>query len=83
MKLSGDYDIKELVRTLQGNFSCQRVTKNSKGKPLPPEEQKIVLEHFFLRIELFPKTAQMDIYTISEDDSGVKKLNKVMTLTGK
>lgn len=83
MKLSGEYDIKELVRALQGNFACQRVTKNSKGKPLPPEEQKVVLELFFLHIEMFPTTGQMVIYAISEDDSGVKKLNKLMTLTGK
>lgn len=83
MKLSGEYDVKELVRALQGNFSCQRITKNSKGKPLPLEEQKIVLEHFFLHIEMFPVTGQVVFYTITEDDSGVKKLNKLMTLTGK
>lgn len=83
MKLSGEYDIKELVRALQGNFSCQRVTKNSKGKVLPIEEQKIVLEAFFLHIEIFAVTAEIVIYTISEDDKGTKKLSKVMTLTGK
>ena len=83
MKLSGEYDIKELVRALQGNFSCQRVTKNPKGKVLPIEEQKIVLEAFFLHIEIFAVTAEIVIYTISEDDKGTKKLSKVMTLTGK
>jgi len=83
MKLSGEYDIKELVRALQGNFSCQRVIKNSKGKVLPIEEQKIVLEAFFLHIEIFAVTAEIVIYTISEDDKGTKKLSKVMTLTGK
>lgn len=83
MKLSGEYDIKELVRALQGNFSCQRVTKNSKGKTLPLEEQKIVLEAFFLHLEIFAVTGEVVIYTISEDDKGTKKLSRVVTLTGK
>ena len=83
MKLSGDYDPKELVRALQGNFSCQRVTKNSKGKPLPLEEQKISLELFFLRIDIFPVMGSVDIYAVNEDESGQKKLKKLVTLSGK
>jgi hypothetical protein len=83
MQLSGEYGLDELVRTLQGNFSCQKVTKNSKGKTLPLEEQKIVMELFFLHVELFPVKGIIEIYSISDDEKGVKKLNKLMTLTAK
>jgi hypothetical protein len=83
MQLSGEYGLDELVRTLQGNFSCQKVTKNSKGKTLPLEEQKIVMELFFLHVELIPVKGIIEIYSISDDEKGVKKLNKLMTLTAK
>lgn len=83
MQLSGEYGLSELVRTLQGNFSCQKVTKTSKGKALPLEEQKITMELFFLHIELFPVKGIIEIYSISDDEKGVKKLNKLMTLTAK
>lgn len=83
MKLSGDYDVKELIRALQGNFSCQYVTKNSKNKPLPLEEQKITLELFFLHIEIFPVTGEIIVYRVADDPNSTKKLVKLVTLEGK
>lgn len=53
MQLSGDYSVNDLVRTLQGNFSCQSVSKNSKGKALDPKDQHIRLELFFVRFEIY------------------------------
>lgn len=83
MKLSGDYDVKELVRALQGNFSCQTRDKNSKGKPLPADEQCVRLELFFLCIEFYKSTGEVKIYTIEEDENGTKKLTPLCTVAGK
>lgn len=80
MKLSGNYNLEDLVRTLQGNFSCQTRDKNAKGKPLPAEEQCVRLELFFLAFEFYKATNQVKVYTLSEDDNGVKKMTPLCTL---
>lgn len=80
MKLSGDYNFDDLKRTLQGNFSCITHDKNSKGKALPPEEQYVRLELFFLAFEFYKYTGKVKVYTLSEDENGVKKMTPLCTL---
>ena len=84
MKLSGNFSLEDLVRTFQGNFSCQSVTKNTKGKPLTDEEH-ITLELFFLRADIYPKKkpALVKIYSVSEGQNGEKLLTPLVTLEGK
>lgn len=77
MKLSGHYTLEDLVRTLQGNFSCQYITKNSKGKALAEADQHIRLELFFVRFEIF-KT-RVEIYKSDSTGDG-EKLTKICTL---
>lgn len=65
MKLSGNYQISELARVFQGNFGCQSVNKNSKGRTLPSENQHIRLELFFIRFEIYKD--KVIIYKIDDD----------------
>lgn len=84
MKLSGNYSFEDLARTLQGNFSCQSVTKNSNGKPLG-ENSRITLELFFLRIDIFyeKNSPEIKVYSVSEDQNGQKLLKPLVTIAGK
>lgn len=81
MKLSGKYSLENLVRTLQGNFLCQSVTKDGRGKPIDESKQYVALELFFLRFEFYNK--EVKVYKISEDENGTKKLTPLVTLEGK
>lgn len=73
-RLSGEYSVDELVRAFQGNFSCQSVTRNSRGTPLPESERHIRLEYFFIRAEIYK-----DHITVYKSDStdGTQKLTKL------
>lgn len=82
MKLSGQYSLDDLVRTLQGNFLCQSVTKDGRGKLLDESKQHVVLELFFLRFEFY-NNKEVKVYKISEDENGTKKLTPIVTLEGK
>jgi hypothetical protein len=82
MKLSGQYSFEDMVRTLQGNFLCQSVTKDGRGKLLDESKQHVVLELFFLRFELY-NNKEVKVYKISEDENGTKKLTPIVTLEGK
>lgn len=82
MKLSGLYEVEELIRTFQGNFSCQYFTKNAKGKPLE-ENERITLELFFLRVDIYPKKKLMKVYTVSEDEHSQQTLKEIATFEGK
>lgn len=78
MKLAGDYGLSDIVRALQGNFSCQSVTKNSRGKPLPKENSHVRLELFFLRFEIYPD--RVDVYRTETGDTGTETLIKLGTI---
>lgn len=80
MKLSGNYSIEDLQRTLQGNFSCQEFTKDSKGKPLPEEKQYIRLELFFIALEIYPKRGEVVILKIKDDDKGSTQLTPLFSV---
>lgn len=82
MKLSGQYSLDDLVRTLQGNFLCQSITKDGRGKPLDESKQYVALELFFLRFEFY-NNKEVKVYKISEDENGTKKLTPIVTLEGK
>lgn len=79
MKLSGKYSFEELSRALQGNFSCQQVTKNSRGEQLGDNEY-VSMELFFLRFDFYPKKNVTKIYTVSEDAYGQKTLKPLVTI---
>lgn len=83
MKLSGNYDFETLARTLQGNFACTDRTRNSRGALLPPEQQCIRLELFFLAIEFYKNTGEVKVFSVSEDENGVKKMTPICTLSEK
>lgn len=82
MKLSGQYSLDDLVRTLQGNFLCQSVTKDGRGNPIDESKQYVALELFFLRFEFY-NNKEVKVYKISEDENGTKKLTPLVTLEGK
>ena len=82
MKLSGQYSLDDLVRTLQGNFLCQSVTKDGRSKLLDESKQYVALELFFLRFEFY-NNKEVKVYKISEDENGTKKLTPIVTLEGK
>ena len=46
MKLSGNYSLDDLVRALQGNFSCQSETDKTDS------HEYVSVEYFFLRAEI-------------------------------
>jgi hypothetical protein len=79
MKLSGNYDIDEVRRALQGDFSCQTFKTDSKKKPLGDNE-RITLELFFMRFDFYPKKKVLNVYSIGTDEKGAKILTPVMTL---
>ena len=79
MTLSGNYDIEELRRALQGDFSCQTFKTDSKKKPLGDNEH-ITLELFFMRFDFYPKKKELKVYSIGTDEKGSKILTPVMTL---
>lgn len=66
MRLSGEYDIKELARTFQGNFSCESVVKDGKGNSLPEAQRHTRLELFFLGVEIYAD--RVDIYRTGSGD---------------
>lgn len=66
MKLSGQYQIDDLVRAFQGNFSCMYVTKNSRGKPLSESEKHIRVEYFFIRADIYKD--RIELYRIEYDN---------------
>lgn len=76
-KLSGNYSVEDLIRTLQGNFSCQSVTRNARGKALPDDQKHIRLELFFVRAEIY--SDKVVLYK-SENGDGVEKLTKLCEL---
>lgn len=82
MKLSGQYSFEDMCRALQGDFLCQSVTRDGKGKLLPEDKQYIAMELFFLRFEFY-KDSTVAIYKIEEDKNGTKKLVPMMTVEGK
>lgn len=82
MKLSGQYSFEDMCRALQGDFLCQSVTRDGKGKLLPEDKQCIAMELFFLRFEFY-KDNTVAIYKIEEDKNGTKKLVPMMTVEGK
>ena len=82
MKLSGKYSFEDMCRALQGDFLCQSVTRDGKGKLLPENKQYVALELFFLRFEFY-KDNTVAIYKIEEDRNGTKKLVPMMTVEGK
>lgn len=82
MKLSGQYLFEDMCRALQGDFLCQSVTRDGKGKLLPEDKQYIAMELFFLRFEFY-KDNTVAIYKIEEDKNGTKKLVPMMTVEGK
>jgi hypothetical protein len=82
MKLSGQYSFEDMSRALQGDFLCQSVTRDGKGKLLPEDKQYIALELFFLRFEFY-KDKTVAVYKIEEDKNGTKKLVPMMTVEGK
>lgn len=82
MKLSGLYEVAELIRTFQGNFSCQHFTKNAKGKPLGDAE-RITLELFFLRFDICPIKKEVKVYTVTEDEHSQQTLKLICTFSGK
>lgn len=82
MKLSGQYSFEDMCRALQGDFLCQSVTRDGKGKLLPEDKQYIAMELFFLRFEFY-KDNTVAIYKIEEDKNGTKKLVPMMTVEGK
>lgn len=71
-----------MCRALQGDFLCQSVTRDGKGKLLPEDKQYIAMELFFLRFEFY-KDNTVAIYKIEEDKNGTKKLVPMMTVEGK
>ena len=73
-RLSGEYSAEDLVRAFQGNFSCQSVTRNSRGAPLPESERHIRLEYFFIRAEIYKD--RIEIYK-SDSTDGTQKLTKL------
>lgn len=79
MKLSGDYNIDEVRRALQGDFSCQTFKTDAKKKPLGDSEH-ITLELFFLRLDFYPKKKECRVYSIGTDEKGAKTLTPLMTL---
>lgn len=78
MKLAGDYGLSDIVRALQGNFSCQSVTKNSRGKALPRENCHVRLELFFLRFEIYHD--RVDVYRTETGETGAETLIKLGTI---
>lgn len=82
MKLSGQYSFEDMCRALQGDFLCQSVTRDGKGKLLPEDKQYTAMELFFLRFEFY-KDNTVAIYKIEEDKNGTKKLVPMMTVEGK
>ena len=82
MKLSGQYSFEDMCRALQGDFLCQSVTRDGKGKLLPEDKQYIAMELFFLRFEFY-KDKTVKVYKIEEDKNGTKKLVPMMTVEGK
>lgn len=83
MKLAGNYSFEDLRRTLQGNFSCQLVTKDSRGHWLDEKDQRVTLELYFIRVDMYPNRNEIVISSVSEDESGQKNLKTIMTLQGK
>lgn len=79
MKLSGNYTHEELSRALQGNFSCQEFTKNSKKKPLA--DPYIRLELFFIAMEIHPVTKKVVISKITDDGKGTTELTPLLTVS--
>ena len=77
MKLSGNYSTDDLIRTLQGNFSCTHVTKTAKGKALDAADQHIRLELFFVRLEIFKD--KVVFYKFDSTGDG-EKLTEICTL---
>lgn len=77
MKLSGNYSLDDLVRTLQGNFSCQSETDKTDG------HEFISVEYFFLRAEIDSTKNEVRIFSVSEDQYGTKRLKPLVTLAGK
>lgn len=73
-RLSGDYSPDDLVRAFQGNFSCQSVTRNSRGTPLPESERHIRLEYYFIRAEIY--NDRIAIYK-SDSTDWSQKLTKI------
>ena len=82
MKLSGQYSFEDMSRALQGDFLCQSVTRDGKGKLLPEDKQYIAMELFFLRFEFY-KDKTVKVYKIEEDKNGTKKLVPMVTVEGK
>lgn len=82
MKLSGQYSFEDMSRALQGDFLCQSVTRDGKGKLLPEDKQYIAMELFFLRFEFY-KDKTVVVYKIEEDKNGTKKLVPMVTVEGK
>ena len=82
MKLSGQYSFDDMCRALQGDFLCQSVTRDGKGKLLPEDKQYIAMELFFLRFEFY-KDKTVKVYKIEEDKNGTKKLVPMVTVEGK
>lgn len=82
MKLSGQYSFEDMSRALQGDFLCQSVTRDGKGKLLPEDRQYIAMELFFLRFEFY-KDKTVVVYKIEEDKNGTKKLVPMVTVEGK
>ena len=77
MKLSGNYSLDDLVRAIQGNFSCQSETDKTDS------HEFISLEYFFLRAEIDSTKNEVRIFGISEDKYGAKRLKPLVTLAGK
>lgn len=85
MKLSGNYSLEDLVRTLQGNFSCREFTKTANGKLLDSDKQYIRIELFFVAVEIYHKasTPCIKIFKIKDDEKGTTELYPLMVLEGK
>lgn len=79
MKLSGNYSQEDIQRAFQGDFSCQTFKTDARKKPLGDKEH-ITLEHYFLRIDFYPKLKECRISTISTDEKGGKVITPMMTL---
>ena len=80
MKLSGNYQLADLVQTFQGHFNCFDNTKNSKGKAI--EDKYIRLELFFVAFAIhYAINKRVEIQRIS-DDGGIKKYDTLLTLKG-
>jgi hypothetical protein len=82
MKLSGNYLLEDLRRVFQGNFACKEFTRDSKGKMLSEQKQCIRLEIFFIAFEFYPKTGDIIISKVTDDDKGTTTLKPIIKISG-